>query len=146
MFEVRDILDSGIVPVIVGGLAFALGLRIVAGMLDHWRIGNYIRARHGELRSCRWWPFGPGWLGEKRDRIYSVTFIDGAGAEHRAYCKTSLLTGVYFTQDRISRFSEESRPDSYASLNEEVLRLRAENQGLREEIARQKNADRGVTS
>lgn len=135
MFELRDILDSGIVPVILGGLAFALAVRLLAGLLDHWRIGNYIRQRGGDLTVCRWWPFGPGWLGEKRDRIYYVVYADGQGHEHRAYCKTSLLTGVYFTQDRLIQPASGVRKDpSHAALVEENARLREENRALREAL------------
>ena len=136
MFEFRDILDSGIVPVILGGIAFALGVRLLAGMLDHWRIRSYITSRSGQLTACRWWPFGPGWFGEKRDRIYFVTFVDSEGSQHRAYCKTRMFTGVYFTEDRVTQRKDGQRTDAlHESLVEENARLREENRRLREALA-----------
>ena len=137
MFELSDLLQSGLLPVIAGGIALALTVRVVAGFLDVWRIGNYLAARGGKVISCRWSPFGPGWLGEKRDRIYHVKFVDHAGAEHRAYCKTSMLTGVYFTQDRIVGPIKALRNDAaHEPLQAEIARLRQENGRLRAELAK----------
>ena len=50
-----------------------------------------------------WAPFGPGWFGEKSDRIYAVRYLDAEGNEHEAHAKTSLWTGVYFTEDEVVR-------------------------------------------
>jgi hypothetical protein len=137
VFELSDILQHPVVPVLATGLAIGIALRLLAVFLDHWRIDNYIRRQGGVFTVCRWSPFGPGWLGEKRDRIYYVVFTDADGSEHRAYCKTSLLTGVYFTQDRIVSPRQGKRLDAaHDALAEEVLRLREENQRLRDALAR----------
>jgi hypothetical protein len=75
-------------------------------------------------------PFGPGWFGEKSDRIYAVRYLDKDGNEHEARCKTSMWTGVYFTQDEIVRHAK--RPsDKQESLEEENRRLRDELERLK---------------
>jgi hypothetical protein len=138
MFRWPDIFDSPVAPYIAIGLAIVVSLRLLAMFCDHWRIGNYIRRQGGELQVCRWSPLGPGWFGEKRDRIYFVVFTDGDGSQHRAYCKTSLFTGVYFTQDRIVSPRKAKRVDSqHDALVDEVARLRDENQRLREALKKQ---------
>jgi hypothetical protein len=135
MFDWQDILNSPLVPYLAIGLALLLGARLVAVYCDHWRIGNYIRRQGGEFQVCRWSPFGPGWFGEKRDRIYYVVFTDGDGSQHRAYCKTSLFTGVYFTQDRIVSPRKAKRIDNeHDALAGEVARLQEENRRLREAL------------
>ena len=47
---------------------------------------------------------GRGWFGEKNDRIYEVVYYDSNGEQHLATCKTSLLSGVYWTEDRSDEF------------------------------------------
>lgn len=84
-------------------LFLALVIRLAAGSMDGSRVEDYIRQRGGRLLSSNWTPFGRGWFGEKSDRIYTVRYEDAAGHEHEAQCKTSLLSGVYFTEDRIVR-------------------------------------------
>ena len=79
---------------------------------------------------ANWSPFGPGWFGEKSDRIYRVRYLDADGNEHRAHCKTSMWSGVYFTRDEIVKYAD--RP------NEKAESLEKENRRLREEIERLK--------
>jgi hypothetical protein len=88
---------------VFGVAALAIILRLVAGSMDRTRIAAYVRDRGGRVLDCRWTPFGRGWFGEKSDRIYTVRYVDADGAEHRATCKTSLFTGVYWTEDFIIR-------------------------------------------
>ena len=83
----------------------------------------------------RWAPFGKGWWGEGSDRIYRVRYLDPEGNEHHAFCKTSMGSGVYFSDDKIARYSQPRKapePD-----------LRAENQRLREEIIQLKAGNTG---
>lgn len=134
-----DLIDNTpweMIAVIAGGVLCALAYRLVAGLLDKWRIRNYVTTAGGTVLSCRWSPFGPGWLGEKHDRIYSVGYLDNAGSEHRAYCKTSMFTGVYFSQDR--RIGDQPMlmvgDQSIAALQAEIERLRAENGMLRQKL------------
>jgi hypothetical protein len=142
LFEILEDLPGNLPPIFLLGLGILLALRILAGLLDWWRIADYVRRRGGALISCWWVPFGPGWLGERRERIYRVRFIDPSGDEHRAYCKTSLFSGVYFTDDRVVGLGtgKYSGP-SHAALVQEVAQLRAENRKLREAL---KQANRRI--
>jgi hypothetical protein len=105
-------------------------IRIGAGVFDHSRINAYVASLGGELLSCRWSPFGPGWYGEKRERIYAIRYLDSDGSERSAYCKTSFWASVYFTEDRIVRQSAAAAPERES--------LVEENRRLRQEIARLK--------
>ncbi len=100
-------------------------VRVMAGGLDHERVKKYVEGRGGRVLEAKWEPFGPGWLGEKSDRIYAVRYLDRDGNEHRAHCKTSLWTGVYFTEDQLVATSEHGEPQE-SSLDAENRRLRAE--------------------
>ncbi len=137
VLEIVEHLPTSLLPILALGLSILFVLRVLAGLLDWWRIANYVRRRGGTLISCWWAPFGPGWLGERRDRIYRVRMIDQAGDEHRVYCKTSLFTGVYFTEDRVIGLATGKRADpAHAALLQEVAELRAENRTLREALKR----------
>jgi hypothetical protein len=127
---------EGILPIVAVVIALAILFRLAAGMFDHGRIADYIQSRGGKVLSCHWWPFGPGWFGEKRDRIYEVTYLDADGNQHRAACKTSLMSGVYFTQDTI--VSGAQRRIDPPQVNRTVMELAEENRRLRQELARLK--------
>lgn len=118
-----------IIPVF---LTLMLLIRIAAGAMDHKRIRAYIRQRGGKVIETNWSPFGPGWFGEKSDRIYRVRYTDRDSNQHKAYCKTSFWTGVYFTEDRILGHAEQPKSQTSLAL------LQAENQRLREELAQLK--------
>ncbi len=105
----------------------AVVVRLVAGGMDSDRVGRYIRSEGGELLEKHWAPFGKGWFGEQKDRIYEVRYRDRDGNIHEATVKTSLFSGVYFTEDRIV---------SSGTVSDEPKRdLVTENQRLRERIA-----------
>jgi hypothetical protein len=104
--------------------------RLVAGGLDRERVRQHIAARGGKALEVTWSPLGPGWLGERSDRIYAVRYLDGDGNEHRAYCKTSMGTGVYFAQDEIVTPTEQP--------GARIRALEQENQRLRDELERLK--------
>ena len=88
--------------VIVGVvLSIALICRLIAGAMDGGRIRSYIMNEGHQLLHKRWAPFGPGWFGERRSRIYDVVYKDHIGRTHQAYIKTSMMTGVYLTGDRV---------------------------------------------
>jgi len=112
-------------PVLFVVILIAVVFRLLAGSMDGDRVGNYIRSQGGELIEKRWTPFGRGWFGEKNDRIYEVRYRDGAGNVHEATVKTSLFSGVYFTEDRIVQAAKTS----------ESKDLEAENKRLRQRIA-----------
>jgi hypothetical protein len=117
----------------------------MAGGLDHDRVREYVQSRGGRLLEANWAPFGKGWFGEKSDRIYEVRYADADGNEHRASCKTSLFSGVYFTDDRIIRYAddraEEDHSDDSADGDLQIIALEQENQRLRDELKRLKRGE-----
>lgn len=125
---------------IVGILGLAILFRVVAGSMDHQRIREYVEGRGGRLLSCHWSPFGTGWWGEKSDRIYEVRFRDREGNLHQATCKTSMWTGVYWTEDHISQYAGR-RPGQLLPAEDRnyVASLEEENRRLREEVERLKH-------
>jgi hypothetical protein len=129
-FQRRTIMDSPapfLLLVIPIALAVGLFFRYFAGSLDQDRVKSYVEQRGGRFISAEWAPFGPGWFGEKNDRIYQVRYYDYDGNEHEAYAKTSMWTGVYFTDDRIVHYaSRPVDPEEVESLEDENARLRAE--------------------
>ena len=117
-----------VIPIL---LVIALVIRMGAGGMDHSRIKEYVESNGGRVINSNWSPLGPGWFGEQSDRIYSVSYVDTAGTEQAAFCKTSMWTGVYFTEDRIVQYAE--RPET---LQESESALQVENRRLREELKR----------
>ena len=125
-------------------------LRLVADRLDRARIAEYLRDRRAELLSCRWAPFGRGWLGERSDRIYEIRYRDRDGGLREATVKTSMLTGVYLTGDRLAVDADAVRLaarvhrsvpaiDATSRLQRENERLAAEVERLRAEAERLRN-------
>lgn len=114
-----------VVGMIVVAIVVALIMRLMHGDMDHVRLRQYIESNGGKLIDATWQPFGPGWAGSDKDRIYLVRYTDKEGASHQAYCRTSGWSGVYFTKDRVEETA--GSPMSEAdSLREENERLRAE--------------------
>jgi hypothetical protein len=120
-----------IIPLV---LAVILLIRIFADRMDRARIADYVRRQGGQVRDVRWSPFGRGWFGEKSDRIYEVAYTDREGGSHHATCKTSLFTGVYWTEDKVIGGGAAPTPPA-----DEAERLRAENARLRDELDRREN-------
>ena len=132
-------MESAAIFVVLIPLAIivAIVIRFAAGNLDQDRVRQYVEERGGKLISADWAPFGPGWFGEKNDRIYQVRYLDHDGNEHEAYAKTSMWTGVYLTEDRIVRYAKTPvDQEDVESLEEENRRLRAE----LERLKRQQNS------
>lgn len=119
-----------IVPLFV---VLAIVIWLFARSMDGDRIEQYIESRGGTLLEKHWAPFGRGWFGEKSDRIYEVRYLDKDGNEHQATCKTSLWSGVYWTEDLIVDYAQppDSGTATLESLQEENRRLREENERLR---------------
>lgn len=82
----------------------AIVLRLMAGWIDRARIRRYVETRGGKVALIRWSPFGIGWMGNRGQRIYRLAYEDSTGNAHSAYCKTSLLSGIYFTEDIVTRY------------------------------------------
>ena len=123
------------VGVVILFVVLAIIFRVVAGGMDSDRVGSYIREQGGVLLDKRWAPFGKGWVGEKDARIYRVRYRDRDGHIHEATVKTSMWSGVYFTEDRIvsrsSRFPENQTANGVEISND----LELENERLRRRIA-----------
>ena len=81
-------------------IAIGAGLtfRVVMHFVDKNRIKDEIEAKGGRVISIRWNPFARGWFFEKNERHYDVTYTDRSGATVSTTCKTSLFTGVYWSE------------------------------------------------
>ena len=113
-------------------VAVVVVFRLMAGSMDGDRIESYVRQRGGTLRSKSWAPFGKGWVGEKSDRIYEIEYETRDGEVRQATVKTSMLTGVYFTDDRPVGRDRKSMTDPAPT--DETAALRAENARLKAEL------------
>lgn len=92
---------SGFIPIFFLFALIAVAARLLAGAFDGERVETYIRDMGGQLLDKSWDPLGPGWFGEKDSRIYAIVYRDRLGNLHRAHVKTSMLSGVYLTNDMI---------------------------------------------
>jgi len=130
----------GVLGIVAVFILVAIVFRLGAGGMDGDRIDEYIRSRGGELIDKQWSPFGKGWFGSEKHRLYEIRYYDADGNEHQATCKTNMLAGVYFTEDNIVSYPEScSAVDTQAAVedpDEFVDSLIDENQKLREEIER----------
>jgi hypothetical protein len=140
-------------------MAAGIGIWIFSSSLDRDRITDYVRERGGRIVSINWAPFGKGWFGEKQARIYEVVYYDDNGNQHFATCKTSMWSGVYWTEDRITHgkskwydslppTNEPNKPliglithDDEEDPSNELRRLREENARLREQLAGASRSD-----
>ncbi|QDU74159.1 hypothetical protein Pan97_11640 [Bremerella volcania] len=125
---------EGVFILIGFAIAASVMFRLLAGSMDKDRVRQYITSIGGELLESHWDPFGPGWFGEKNDRIYSVRYRDREGCIHSAHVKTSMMSGVYLTNDTIvsrpepkaapGRPKHLDRPEKQESVEQEKARLR----------------------
>jgi hypothetical protein len=136
----------------VVAVVFGVGLWMLSYSMDQSRITDYIRQRGGRVVSINWAPFGKGWFGEKEERIYEVVYYDRDGNQHFATCKTSIWTGVFWSDDRVTHrkpgwydsLPEKNEPgkpligqiaaDAGEDPAEELRRLREENARLRAQV------------
>jgi hypothetical protein len=62
-----------------------------------------IRAKAEELGyediKISWAPFAPGFLFEKNESHFRVSYLGSDGRYHCRYCKTSIFTGVYWREE-----------------------------------------------
>ncbi len=103
-------------------------IRLIAGTMDHDRVDEYIHSRGGRVIEKNWNPFGKGWFGSKQERIYEVKYQDKDGNIHQATCKTSVLAGVYFTEDIITNSAK-----NIGNMDRET-ELELENRQLKQQI------------
>jgi hypothetical protein len=151
----------GVAVLIAFGILVAVGVWMFTQSLDKDRITAYIQDRGGRVVSINWAPFGRGWFGEKEERLYEVVYYDQAGQQHFATAKTSMFTGVFWTEDRVTH-AKAGWYDSLSPGNErgkplirqlpqtaegaeadELRRLREENARLREQLG-QRAAETGI--
>lgn len=114
--------------IVVGFIVLAIVIRLIAGSFDGQRVESYVRENGWELVDRSWDPFGPGWFGEKDSRIYQIVYRDRQGNLHRAHVKTSMLSGVYLTNDQIVEAEQAPTPSN------ETAALAEENRRLKERI------------
>ena len=85
--------------IIILVLLFIIIVQVILILLDKDRI-TVAAEKHGwEILGIVWRPFAPGWIGERNERQYEVTFIDENGTQKKRICKTSLFTGVYWRDE-----------------------------------------------
>ncbi|NNJ27788.1 hypothetical protein [Alienimonas chondri] len=81
-------------------LAFVVGLRIANHFFDQSRITQTVEEAGGTVQDISWEPFARGWWGEKGERHYQVWYRTAEGRVTGRRCNTSMLTGVYWADDR----------------------------------------------
>lgn len=92
---------DGFVPILFLMILIVVVVRLVSGSFDGERVEQYICDMGCELIDKSWDPFGPGCFVEKDSRIYQIVYRDQDGRVHQAHVKTSMMSGVYLTNDRI---------------------------------------------
>ena len=108
-------------------IILAIVFRLFAGAFDGERVEDYLREIGCELIDKSWDPFGPGWFGEKNSRIYEIVYRDTDGRVHRAHVKTSMMGGVYLTNDHIVQdLSTRSVEEEKAALRKRLAELERE--------------------
>jgi hypothetical protein len=70
--------------------------RLVLHFIDTTTITEAARQKGWTEVSVRWSPFAPGWLFERGERHYRVSFTDKDGLKKSQYCKTGIFTGVFW--------------------------------------------------
>lgn len=100
--ESRGASNTLVIACVVGAVVVAILGRGITHTIDRNRIRAYAQGQEWELLTCNWKLLGPGWFGNNRERIYAITYRDAQGRTHSAFAKTSLLAGVYLTEDRVT--------------------------------------------
>lgn len=108
-------------------ILFVIISLLITVTLNQSRIERYLEEQNCQLISKNWEPFGSGWAGEKDSMIYEITYKDQQGRIHQAYCKTSLMSGVYLSKDKIIE-------DNITPVESELEKLKKENQRLQDEL------------
>lgn len=96
--------NEAMLPIVLFGLfaVFAVLMWFANMSMDQGRITDEVQRRGGRIVSINWAPFGKGWFGEKNDRIYEVVYYDREGNQRWATCKTSMFSGVFWSEDRVA--------------------------------------------
>jgi hypothetical protein len=81
-------------------LVFGALSQLVRAYFDHRRIRTEVENQGGKVVDIAWEPFHSSGFARNRGDVYRVTLEENDGAIRRLYCKTSLLEGVFFAEDR----------------------------------------------
>ena len=77
-------------------LLIGLVIRVILHFVDKARVEEAARNKGWQEVSVQWAPFAPGFFFEKGERHYLVNYRDAEGRRQMVWCKTSLLTGVFW--------------------------------------------------
>jgi hypothetical protein len=116
---------------------------IVVGFMFYLRRSNrnnvekYIESKGGELISQEYAPYGKGWLGEDRNRIFKISYRDKQGNLHESWAKTGVFSGVYLSDDTIVELSADHTQEG---LEEENKQLKAELERLKKKNYSEQNS------
>jgi len=87
------------VLIFIGLVGFVILIRIFLHSIDKSNISDAASAKGWTNVDIRWAPFAPGFFFEKGERHYYVTYTNKDGKRGGRYCKTSLLTGVFWRDE-----------------------------------------------
>jgi hypothetical protein len=96
--RLRPLQNTRMSSALLFAILAALAIRVAMHFVDKNRIKEEVESKGGRVISISWNPFARGWLFEKNERHYNVTYIDRSGGTVSAPCKTSLFTGVYWAE------------------------------------------------
>ncbi len=88
-------MDGDIIVPLVIAVVF-VGVRVFLHFKDKDRILAVAQQKGWQDITISWAPFAPGWFFEKGERHYLVSYRDRNGKRCQQYCKTSLLTGIFW--------------------------------------------------
>jgi hypothetical protein len=77
----------------------AVVIRIILHFVDKDRIKSAAIQNGWQDVVVSWCPFAPGWFFGKDERNYLVTYRDENGNQRQRYCKTTLLTGIFWRDE-----------------------------------------------
>jgi hypothetical protein len=105
-------------------ITLVIVMQLMAGSFDGSRVEKHVRDMGSKLIDKSWSPFGPGWFGEKNSRIYEIIYKGSVGRAHRAHVRTSMISGVYLTNDRVIEEAPKlSTEDEKAALKKRLAEL-----------------------
>ncbi len=92
-------MEGGIIVLII--IIGVVGIRVAFHFVDKDRIQSASVQKGWQDVVVSWCPFAPGWFFEKGERNYLVSYRDENGNPRQRYCKTGLLTGVFWRDENI---------------------------------------------
>jgi len=85
-----------LIPLVGFWLLVILAIRFALHHVDKSQIISAARRKGWRRMDVKWRPFAPGWFFENGERHYRVTYDDKNRFRKSKFCKTGLLTGVYW--------------------------------------------------